>query len=111
MASAISMPSLPTWKPHFPRPACVPTWKGFSLPRNSRAGSPEAIMNTLAAPSPSASSLVQNEPIKPPLWLLAELTYRCPLHCVFCYNPLDFARDESEISTDHWLRVLREARE
>ncbi|HRM95355.1 MAG TPA: pyrroloquinoline quinone biosynthesis protein PqqE, partial [Alicycliphilus sp.] len=23
-----------------------------------------------------------------PLWLLAELTYRCPLHCVFCYNPV-----------------------
>ena len=28
----------------------------------------------------------------PPLWLLAELTYRCPLHCVFCYNPVDFAQ-------------------
>jgi pyrroloquinoline quinone biosynthesis protein E len=49
--------------------------------------------------------------IGPPLWLLAELTYRCPLHCVFCYNPVDFARDESEISTDDWLRVLREARD
>jgi pyrroloquinoline quinone biosynthesis protein E len=49
--------------------------------------------------------------IGPPLWLLAELTYRCPLHCVFCYNPVDFARDENEISTDDWLRVLREARD
>jgi pyrroloquinoline quinone biosynthesis protein E len=49
--------------------------------------------------------------VGPPLWLLAELTYRCPLHCVFCYNPVDFARDESEISTDDWLRVLREARD
>ena len=48
--------------------------------------------------------------IGPPLWLLAELTYRCPLHCVFCYNPVDFARDETELSTDDWLRVLREAR-
>ena len=47
----------------------------------------------------------------PPLWLLAELTYRCPLHCVFCYNPVDFARQEDEISTDDWLRVLREGRE
>ncbi|HWS11351.1 MAG TPA: pyrroloquinoline quinone biosynthesis protein PqqE [Rhodocyclaceae bacterium] len=47
----------------------------------------------------------------PPLWLLAELTYRCPLHCVFCYNPVDFARRESELSTGEWLRVLREARE
>jgi PqqA peptide cyclase len=45
----------------------------------------------------------------PPLWLLAELTYRCPLHCVFCYNPTDFARHEQELSTEEWLRVLREA--
>ncbi|MBT9463552.1 MAG: pyrroloquinoline quinone biosynthesis protein PqqE [Hydrogenophaga sp.] len=49
--------------------------------------------------------------IGPPLWLLAELTYRCPLHCVFCYNPVDFARQEAELSTDDWLRVLREGRE
>jgi PqqA peptide cyclase len=49
-------------------------------------------------------------PVGPPLWLLAELTYRCPLHCVFCYNPIDFARQETELSTDDWLRVLREGR-
>ena len=50
--------------------------------------------------------------IGPPLWLLAEVTYRCPLHCVFCYNPTDFAATavENELSTDDWLRVLREAR-
>jgi pyrroloquinoline quinone biosynthesis protein E len=47
----------------------------------------------------------------PPLWLLAELTYRCPLHCVFCYNPVDFAEQSAEISTEDWLRVLRQGRE
>jgi pyrroloquinoline quinone biosynthesis protein E len=46
----------------------------------------------------------------PPLWLLLELTYRCPLHCVFCYNPTDFARVGQELETVHWIRVLREAR-
>ena len=46
----------------------------------------------------------------PPLWLLAELTYRCPLHCVFCYNPVDFARHEDEISTEDWIRVLQQGR-
>jgi pyrroloquinoline quinone biosynthesis protein E len=46
----------------------------------------------------------------PPLWLLLELTYRCPLHCVFCYNPTDFARTGPEIETQDWIRVLREAR-
>lgn len=48
----------------------------------------------------------------PPLWLLAELTYRCPLHCAFCYNPVDFARTsaDDELDTEGWLRVLNEAR-
>jgi PqqA peptide cyclase len=46
----------------------------------------------------------------PPLWLLLELTYRCPLHCVYCSNPTDFARTGPELGTDDWLRVLREAR-
>ncbi len=46
----------------------------------------------------------------PPLWLLCELTYRCPLHCAFCYNPTDFERTGPELDTEDWLRVLREAR-
>ncbi len=49
-------------------------------------------------------------PITPPLWLVAELTYTCPLHCVFCSNPLDFAAQTNELSTADWIRVLREAR-
>ena len=49
--------------------------------------------------------------VGPPLWLLMELTYRCPLHCVFCYNPTDFANTGPELTTGEWLRVLREARE
>lgn len=47
----------------------------------------------------------------PPLWLLAELTYRCPLHCVYCSNPVDYTKYGQELSTDVWLRVLREARD
>jgi len=50
------------------------------------------------------------EPITPPLWLLAELTYTCPLHCPFCSNPVDFARKSGELKTAEWVRVLREAR-
>ena len=45
-----------------------------------------------------------------PLWLLAELTYKCPLHCAFCYNPLDYTAHGTELTTDDWLRVLREGR-
>jgi pyrroloquinoline quinone biosynthesis protein E len=46
----------------------------------------------------------------PPLWLLLELTYRCPLHCVFCYNPTDFGNVGPELETTEWVRVLEEAR-
>jgi pyrroloquinoline quinone biosynthesis protein E len=48
--------------------------------------------------------------VGPPFWLLLELTYKCPLHCVFCYNPTDFARTTTELETADWIRVLREAR-
>jgi pyrroloquinoline quinone biosynthesis protein E len=49
--------------------------------------------------------------IKPPFWLLAELTYRCPLQCPYCSNPIEFASIQNELTTDDWLRVMREARE
>src|SRR5438876_2865794 len=47
-----------------------------------------------------------------PLWLLAELTYKCPLQCPYCSNPVDFAgpRFKRELSTDEWCRVFREAK-
>jgi pyrroloquinoline quinone biosynthesis protein E len=59
-----------------------------------------------------AGSNLPSEPSRPgpPLWLLAEVTYRCPLHCVYCSNPLDFAKVEDELSTEDWKRVFREAR-
>lgn len=50
-------------------------------------------------------------PPSPPLWLLAELTYRCPLHCAYCSNPVDYTAYAEELSTEEWLRVLRQGRE
>lgn len=46
-----------------------------------------------------------------PLWVSLELTYRCPLKCSWCNNPLDFERyGTRELGTDEWRRVLDEAR-
>lgn len=45
-----------------------------------------------------------------PLWLLAELTYRCPLQCSYCSNPLDFAAHREELTTSEWVDVLTQAR-
>lgn len=46
-----------------------------------------------------------------PMWLLAELTYACPLQCPYCSNPLQLpASRKNELSTEQWLQVMREAR-
>ena len=50
-------------------------------------------------------------PISNPLALVAELTHRCPLHCVYCSNPLELTKRERELPADAWARVLREAAE
>jgi pyrroloquinoline quinone biosynthesis protein E len=44
-----------------------------------------------------------------PYTLIAELTYKCPLRCVYCSNPLDYARHDQELDTETWRRVFREA--
>src|SRR5271167_3142695 len=46
-----------------------------------------------------------------PYALLAELTYRCPLHCPYCSNPVDYTSDMSELTTEEWCRVFGEAEE
>ena len=43
-------------------------------------------------------------------WLLAELTYACPLQCPYCSNPVDFANYKDDMSTADWIRVFRQAR-
>jgi PqqA peptide cyclase len=47
--------------------------------------------------------------ISPPLALIAELTHRCPLHCVYCSNPRELKHRADELSTEIWARVFREA--
>lgn len=44
-----------------------------------------------------------------PLALIAEITHRCPLHCVYCSNPLELAAVSSELSTAEWIDVLQQA--
>jgi len=48
-------------------------------------------------------------PIPRPFALVAELTYRCPLKCPYCSNPLELARFRAELDTATWQRVLAEA--
>ncbi|BAN48860.1 pyrroloquinoline quinone biosynthesis protein PqqE [Metapseudomonas resinovorans] len=59
----------------------------------------------------SGSSSKPDHQPGPPFWLLAELTYRCPLQCPYCSNPLDFAQQGEELTTAQWIEVFRQARE
>lgn len=59
-------------------------------------------------PDPSA------EPAAPacasaPLGLLAELTYRCPLQCPYCSNPLEMSKVSEELSAREWGNVFSQA--
>ena len=46
-----------------------------------------------------------------PLGLIAELSYRCPLHCPYCSNPLELGRHRDALTAEDWSRVFREAAE
>jgi len=44
-----------------------------------------------------------------PLALIAEITHRCPLHCVYCSNPLELTSRKEELATTDWRRIFSEA--
>jgi PqqA peptide cyclase len=50
-------------------------------------------------------------PAPNPLLLIAELTYRCPLNCPYCSNPLQIgdSRYRDELTSEEWARVFAEA--
>jgi PqqA peptide cyclase len=41
--------------------------------------------------------------------LIAEVTHRCPLHCVYCSNPLQLQPRSEELSTAEWASIFRQA--
>ncbi|MGA8071885.1 MAG: pyrroloquinoline quinone biosynthesis protein PqqE [Candidatus Acidiferrales bacterium] len=61
-------------------------------------------------PRPQPDRGPQNaESIPGPLALIAELTHRCPLHCVYCSNPLQMKSRAEELSTETWIDVFQQA--
>ncbi len=57
------------------------------------------------------SATHSNMALPNPLALVAELTHQCPLHCVYCSNPLELTARGTELPTGSWARVFREAAE
>ena len=44
-----------------------------------------------------------------PRGLLAEISYRCPLHCPYCSNPLELKAKDRELTTEEWSRAITDA--
>ena len=50
-------------------------------------------------------------PTPRPYTMVAELTYTCPLRCLYCSNPVNFREMRDELSTEQWCRIFSEAAE
>jgi PqqA peptide cyclase len=61
----------------------------------------------MADPQPTGEVGVPSLP--QPIGILAELTHRCPLGCPYCSNPLALDPRGTELDTQTWARVFREA--
>ncbi len=46
-----------------------------------------------------------------PYTLVAELTYKCPLKCLYCSNPVNYTAMRDELSTEQWCKAISEAAE
>lgn len=69
------------------------------------------VQKTIHATQAQNNGVAANVTQTQPLWLLAEVTYRCPLHCAFCYNPTDYDKHtQNELTTEQWIQALRDAR-
>jgi pyrroloquinoline quinone biosynthesis protein E len=58
----------------------------------------------LAAGKPAADSHLA-------IGLVVELTYRCPLQCAYCSNPVEIAPRSEELTTAEWGDVLDQSRD
>ncbi|HTJ35807.1 MAG TPA: pyrroloquinoline quinone biosynthesis protein PqqE [Dactylosporangium sp.] len=67
-----------------------------------------------APPAEGSAGAVSAEPWPDgpprPTGMIAELTYRCPLRCAYCSNPVDLAAYRDELTTEQWRDVLGQAR-
>jgi pyrroloquinoline quinone biosynthesis protein E len=86
-------------------PAILASLHGRGALRYDPAAPEDAETPGVRSPPDAARS----ERLAPPLALTAELTFRCPLRCGYCSNPMELARFPESLSTEAWATVLDEA--
>jgi PqqA peptide cyclase len=68
-------------------------------------------MNEVTPVEQSAVAAVDPSCARAPVGMLCELTHRCPLQCPYCSNPTDLERVATELTTEEWQSVMRQAGE
>ena len=53
--------------------------------------------------------MTPSNPAEAPYCLIAELTYRCPLQCPYCSNPVELGALKNELDTQTWERLIEQA--
>lgn len=59
--------------------------------------------------APVADAAPASAEVPRPYTLVAELTYRCPLRCAYCSNPVHLDALGAELDAATWARVFKEA--
>lgn len=68
-------------------------------------------MNEVTPVETCAVAAVDPSCARAPVGMLCELTHRCPLQCPYCSNPTDLERVATELTTEEWQSVMRQAGE
>src|ERR1022692_1480185 len=94
MARALSQTSCANWE--------------TSLPRGTlRAGKPKHLRSWSASSSGASSCWSEVGVSVRPQALIAEITHRCPLHCVYCSNPLAMRPRGGEMRSEEHTSELQ----
>jgi pyrroloquinoline quinone biosynthesis protein E len=92
--------------PNAPIETDVPRLLAVLHAKGALAYSPLAPVVTVSEAERNGS---RSDDLRPPLAMTAELTFRCPLRCGYCSNPIDLDAFSRELSVDQWLQIIDEA--
>jgi PqqA peptide cyclase len=76
----------------------------------TESGMPMGARSIEDAPKDAHDDEAQNC-ARAPIGMLCELTHRCPLQCPYCSNPVDLERVNTELTTEQWQDLMRQAAE
>lgn len=70
------------------------------------------VFDAVASPDPLPDEVMEPPVLRDPVpvGMVAELSYKCPLHCPYCSNPVNTGAYGNELTTGEWLDAFEQAR-